>query len=143
MPTGVCVACSELNLIQDISGHFILVLTKESTASSLCKEHLDGIFLLKSQSDSVSMCPCVYVPMRMCVCQNRYSLEGCVEADGGSAVKDNVDAGAEHLHILWAEGQARLGQLTAHPHDLLVEVWVLLPHPFKQLREREREKYMF
>lgn len=71
------------------------------------------------------------------------SLERLVEADGGGAVEDDVDAGGELLHILWADGQARLRQLAADGDDLLVEVWVVLPHSVKKLpdtRKKRKEK---
>lgn len=71
------------------------------------------------------------------------SLERLVEADGGGAVEDDVDAGGELLHILWADGQARLHQLAADGDDLLVEVWVVLPHSVKKLpdtRKKRKEK---
>ena len=71
--------------------------------------------------------------MFTCVCG--FSLERLVEADGGGAVEDDVDAGDELLHVLGTDGQARLGQLTADGNDLQVEVWVVLPHTVKQLEE--------
>ena len=83
---------------------------------------------------------CVYVCVRPCVCVCQSSLEGRVEADGGGAVEDDVDAAAEHLHVLRAEGQAGLGQLAAHRNDLLVEVGVLLPHARKQLGTEQRHQ---
>lgn len=72
----------------------------------------------------------------MFVCFNpktRSSLERLVEADGGGAVEDYVDAGGELLYVLRADGQAGLRQLTADGDDLLVEVRVVLPHSVKQL----------
>lgn len=69
----------------------------------------------------------------------RFSLERLVEADGGSTVEDYVDAGTELLHILWADGQARLRQLAADGNDLLVEVGVVLPHTVEQLPETQQK----
>lgn len=66
----------------------------------------------------------------MCV---RSSLERLVEADGGGAVEDDVDAAAELLHVLGADGQAGLHQLAADGDDLLVEVGVVLPHTVEEL----------
>ena len=84
-------------------------------------------------------CVPIYVCMCVCVCVCApYSLEWRVEADGGGAVEDDVDAAAEHLHVLRAEGQAGLGQLAAHRNDLLVEVGVLLPDAGKQLGTKRR-----
>lgn len=67
-----------------------------------------------------------------------FSLEGLVEADGSGTVEDDVDAGAELLHILWADGQARLRQLTADGYDLLVEVGVVFPHAVEKLPETQQ-----
>lgn len=67
------------------------------------------------------------------------SLERLIEADGGSAVEDNVDAGTELLHILWADGQARLRQLAADGNDLLVEVGVVFSHTVKKLPEMQQK----
>ena len=66
------------------------------------------------------------------------SLERLVEADGGGAVEDHVDAGAELLHVPRADGEARLRQLAADGDDLLVEVGVVLPHAVEQLPEQKR-----
>lgn len=54
-------------------------------------------------------------------------------------MEDYVDAGAELLHILWAESQARLCQLTADGDDLLIEVWVVLPYTVEKLQDRQRK----
>lgn len=51
-------------------------------------------------------------------------------------MEDDVDAGVEPLHVLRADGQARLRQLAADGHDLLVEVGVVLPHAVEELPER-------
>lgn len=64
------------------------------------------------------------------------SLERLIEADGGGAVEDDVDAGGELLHILWADGQARLRQLAADWDDLLVEIGVFLPHTVEKLPDK-------
>ena len=70
------------------------------------------------------------------VCRGLWSsLEGFVEADGGSTVEDDVDAGGQSLYVLRTDGQGRLCQLTADRNYLLVEVWVVLPHAVKQLQE--------
>lgn len=63
----------------------------------------------------------------------RSSLERLVEANGGGAVEDDVDAGGEFLHVLRADGETRLHQLTAYGDDLLVEVGVVLPHSVEKL----------
>ena len=65
------------------------------------------------------------------------SLERLVEADGGGAVEDDVDAAGELLHVLQADGEARLHQLAADGDDLLVEVGVVLPHAVEKLPETE------
>ena len=109
----------------------ISVSMVECTALSKKHRHISlkeeiGVFV------SVCSHACARVP----VCP--YSLEWRVEADGGGAVEDDVDAAAEHLHVLRAEGQAGLGQLAAHRNDLLVEVGVLLPHARKQLGTGQR-----
>lgn len=67
------------------------------------------------------------------------SLERLVEADGGGAVEDDVDAGGEPLHVLWADGQAGLRQLAADGDDLLVEVGVVLPHSVEKLPRNDRK----
>lgn len=61
-------------------------------------------------------------------------LEWLGEADGGGAVENDVDAGGELLHILRADGQARLHQLAADGDDLPVEVGVVLPHTVEELQ---------
>lgn len=66
------------------------------------------------------------------------SLERLVEADGGGAVEDDVDAAGELLHVLRADGEARLRQLAADGDDLLVEVGVVLPHAVEKLPETEK-----
>lgn len=48
-------------------------------------------------------------------------------------MEDDVDAAGELLHVLRADGQARLHQLAADGDDLLVEVGVVLPHSVKKL----------
>ena len=68
-----------------------------------------------------------------CDCKARFSLERLVEADGGGAVEDDVDAGGELLQVLGADGQAGLRQLAADGDDLLVEIRVVLPHSVKKL----------
>ena len=68
------------------------------------------------------------------------SLERLVEADGGGAVEDYVDAGGEPLHVLGADGQAWLRQLAADGDDLLVEVRVDLTHSVKKLPDRKYRK---
>lgn len=68
------------------------------------------------------------------------SLERLVEADGGGAVEDDVDAAGELLHVLRADGEARLRQLAADGDDLLVEVGVVLPHAVEKLPETENTK---
>lgn len=67
------------------------------------------------------------------------SLERLVKADGGSAVEDNVDAGTELFHILWADSQARLRQLAADGDDLLVEIGVVLPRTVEELPETQQK----
>lgn len=74
-------------------------------------------------------------------CQICVSLERLVEADGGGAVEDDVDAAGEPLHVLRADGEAGLRQLAADGDDLPVEVGVVLPHPVEQLgEERQADK---
>lgn len=68
------------------------------------------------------------------------SLERLVEADGGGAVEDHVDAAAQRLHILGADGQAGLHQLAADGDDLPVEVGVVLPHAVEELRKTHRDR---
>lgn len=70
----------------------------------------------------------------------RSSLERLVEADGGGAVEDDVDAGGEPVHILGADGEARLRQLAADGDDLLVEVGVVLAHSVEKLPDAENTK---
>lgn len=70
----------------------------------------------------------------------RSSLERLVEANGGGAVEDDVDAGGEFLHVLRADGETRLHQLTAYGDDLLVEVGVVLPHSVEKLPETRDRK---
>lgn len=67
------------------------------------------------------------------------SLERLVEADGGGAVEDHVDAAAQRLDVLGADGQARLHQLAADGDDLPVEVRVVLSHSVEELREKHGE----
>ncbi len=55
-------------------------------------------------------------------------------------MEDDVDAGGELLHILWADGQAGLRQLAANGDDLLVEVGVVLPHSVEKLPDRKHTK---
>lgn len=70
----------------------------------------------------------------------RSSLERLVEADGGGAVEDDVDAAGERLHVLRADGQARLHQLAADGDDLPVEVGVVLSHAVKKLQNTEERR---
>lgn len=77
--------------------------------------------------------------MRLCACV-KSSLERLVEADGGSAVEDDVDAGGELLHVLGADGEAGLRQLAADGDDLLVEVGVVLPHSVEKLPENRHTR---
>lgn len=71
----------------------------------------------------------------------RSSLERLVEADGGGAVEDDVDAAGEPLHVLRADGQARLHQLAADGDDLPVEVGVVLAHAVKKLQTQKKEGF--
>lgn len=48
-------------------------------------------------------------------------------------MEDDVDAAGELLHVLRADGQARLHQLAADGDDLVVEVGVVLPHSVEKL----------
>lgn len=75
---------------------------------------------------------------RLCVCV-RFSLERLVKADGGGAVEDDVDAGGELLHVLWADGEAGLRQLAADRDDLLMEIRVLLPHSVEKLPDKDTD----
>lgn len=68
------------------------------------------------------------------------SLERLVEADGGGAVEDHVDAAAERLDVLGADGQAGLHQLAADGDDLPVEVRVVLPHAVEKLRKQTQTR---
>ena len=70
-----------------------------------------------------------------CVLCEKGLLERLVEADGGGAMEDDVDAGGEPLHVGGADAQAWLRQLAAHGDDLAVEVRVVLAHAVKQLQE--------
>lgn len=73
----------------------------------------------------------------VCVCVS--SLERLVEADGGGAVEDDVDAAGELLGVLGADGQARLRQLAADGDDLPLEVGVVFSHALEKLRGRKTE----
>lgn len=53
-------------------------------------------------------------------------------------MEDDVDAAGELLHVLRADGEARLRQLAADGDDLLVEVGVVLPHAVEKLPETEK-----
>lgn len=55
-------------------------------------------------------------------------------------MEDHVDAAAERLGVLGADGQARLRQLAADGDDLLVEVGVVLPHPVEKLQKTHTEE---
>lgn len=63
-------------------------------------------------------------------------LERFIEADGGGAVKDDVDAGGEFLHILWTDGQSGLCELAADGYDLLMKLWIILTYAVKQLQNK-------
>lgn len=70
----------------------------------------------------------------------RCLLERLVKADGGGAVEDDVDAGGELLHVLWADGQTRLRHLAADGYDFLVEVRVVVPHAIEELQGTNRKE---
>lgn len=70
----------------------------------------------------------------------RCLLERLVKADGGGAVEDDVDAGGELLHVLWADGQTWLRHLAADRYDFLVEVRVVVPHAVEELHRGNKQK---
>lgn len=70
-----------------------------------------------------------------CACGNHGLLQRLIEADGGSAVKHDVDAACEGLLVLFAQVHVRLCQVAVHCHDLLRKVWLFLSQLVEKLKQ--------